>query len=283
MRRSSISLTTTDLDQGRALVGSVLRAMRLLDLFERGRPEMSLAEFARRSGYTKSTTYRLLLTLVEAGWLERSSAGAFRLTIKAFQVGSVLVDSLELRREAGPVMARLAAELDETVYLVVAAGTRAVCLERIDSEQAVRVVDLYVGGSQALNLGAAPRALLAFDEENLLAPLLAEGLNRRTEHSLVDPEHLRADLAETRRRGYSLSDEDVTPGVGAIGAPVLDSDGRSVAALSFGGLRQRVLPPRGTQVERLLQACREISTRLGYRPPEDRSLYQAAGSATPGD
>ena len=118
-------MTTTDLDPGRALVGSVLRAMRLLDLFERGRPEMSLAEFARRSGYTKSTTYRLLLTLVEAGWLERSSAGAFRLTIKAFQVGSVLVDSLELRREAGPVMARLAAELDETVYLVVAADTRA--------------------------------------------------------------------------------------------------------------------------------------------------------------
>ena len=113
--------------------------MRLLDLFERGRPELSLAEFVRRSGYSKSTTYRLLVTLVEAGWLERSPAGAFRLTIKAFQVGSVLVDSLELRREAGPIMARIAAELDEAVYLVVAAGTRAVCLERIDSEQGVRL------------------------------------------------------------------------------------------------------------------------------------------------
>ena len=67
----SISLASADLQPGRTLVGSVLRAMRLLDLFDRGRPEMSLAEFARRSGYSKSTTYRLLLTLVEAGWLER--------------------------------------------------------------------------------------------------------------------------------------------------------------------------------------------------------------------
>src|SRR4051812_12986851 len=116
---------------GRGLVGSVLRAMRLLDLFERGRPEMSLAEFVRRSGYTKSTTYRLLVTLEEAGWLERGPAGGFRLTIRPFQVGSILVDSLDLRREAGPIMARVAADVDETVFLVVPAGTFAVCLEGI--------------------------------------------------------------------------------------------------------------------------------------------------------
>jgi DNA-binding IclR family transcriptional regulator len=263
----SISLTSADLKPERALVGSVLRAMRLLDLFDRGRPEMSLAEFARRSGYSKSTTYRLLVTLVEAGWLERSPAGAFRLTIKAFQVGSVLVDSLELRREAGPIMARMAAEIDEAVYLVVADGTRAVCLERIDSGRGVRLMDLYVGGSQPLNLGAGPRALLAFDEDRLLPPLLEQGLSRRTEHSLVNPADLQDDLAETRRRGYSISDEDVTVGIGAIGAPILGSDGVALAALSFGGLRQNVLPPRPAHVASLLQACQEISTRLGYWRP----------------
>jgi DNA-binding IclR family transcriptional regulator len=260
---------SADGERGRALVGSVLRALRLLDLFDRGRPEMSLAEFARRSGYSKSTTYRLLVTLVQAGWLERSPTGAFRLTIKAFQVGSVLVDSLELRREAGPIMAKMAAELDEAVYLVVAAGTRAVCLERIDSGQGVRMVDLYVGGSQPLNLGAGPRALLAFDQDRLLPPLLEEGLTRRTNNSLVDPADLLDDLTETRRRGYSISDEDVTAGIGAIGAPILGSDGVAVAALSFGGLRQQVLPPRPTDVARLLQGCQEIATRLGYWQPGD--------------
>jgi DNA-binding IclR family transcriptional regulator len=243
--------------------------MRLLDLFDRGRPEMPLAEFARRSGYSKSTTYRLLVTLVEAGWLERSPAGAFRLTIKAFQVGSVLVDSLELRQEAAPIMTKMAAELDEAVYLVVAAGTRAVCLERIDSGQGVRMAELYVGWSQPLNLGAGPRALLAFDEDRLLPPLLEEGLSKRTQYSLVDPADLLSDLAETRQRGYSISDEDVTAGIGAIGAPILGPDGVAVAALSYGGLRQHVLPPRPTQVARLLQACHEISTRLGYWRPGD--------------
>jgi DNA-binding IclR family transcriptional regulator len=258
-------MSSVVVEPGRVLVGSVLRALRLLDLFERGRPEMSLAEFVRRSGYSKSTTYRLLVTLEHAGWLERGPNGTFRLTIKPFQVGSILVDSLELRQEAGPIMARLAAELDETVYLVVADGPRAVCLERIDSGQGVRVTDLYVGGSQPLHLGAAPRALLAFDEETLLPPLLAEGLSRRTEYSLVDPAALRADLAETRRRGYSISDQDAAHGTGAIGAPILGADGRAVAGLSVGGLRQRVIPPRPPHIAALLQASREISSRLGYR------------------
>jgi DNA-binding IclR family transcriptional regulator len=272
-------VTSTDLDPGRALVGSVLRAMRLLDLFDRGRPEMSLAEFARRSGYSKSTTYRLLITLVEAGWLERSAANGFRLTIKAFQVGSVLVDSLELRNEAAPIMARIAAELDEAVYLVVAAGTRAVCLERIDSGQGVRVAELYVGGSQPLNLGAAPRALLAFDEDELLPSLLEEGLSRRTEHSLVDPADLRSDLAETRQRGYSISDEDATIGIAAIGAPILGANGLAIAALSYGGLRQNVLPPKPTQVLCLLHACEEISTRLGYWQRGNQPSGNAAATA----
>lgn len=257
-------MSSMETEPGRAVVTSVLRALRLLELFEPGHPEMSLAEFVRRSGYSKTTAYRLLVTLESAGWLERSAAGAFRLTIKPFQVGSILVDSLDLRREAGSIMARLAAETGETIYLVVPDGPRAVCLERIDSGQGVRLMDLHVGGSQPLNLGAAPRALLAFDEEGLLPVLLAEGLTGRTPNSLVDPARLRADLAETRTRGYSVSDEDVTPGIGAIGAPIMARNGRAIAAVSVGGLRPRVLPPRPDHVACLLRASREISARLGH-------------------
>ena len=258
--------TTADgSDRGRVVVGSVLRALRLLDLFQRGQPEMTLSDFVRRSGYSKSTTYRLLVTLEEAGWLERGPGGTFRLTIRPFQVGSILVDSLDLRREAGPIMARVAAAVDETVFLVVPAGTLAVCLERIDSEQGVRLSDLYVGGSQPLHLGAAPRALLAFNEEEFLPALLAAGLSGRTARSIIDPGELREDLARTRERGYSISDEDVTPDVAAIGAPIFGPQGRAVGAVSIGGLRQRVMPPRPDHVSCLVHACEEISTRLGYR------------------
>ena len=250
----------------RAVVESVLKATRLLDCFQRGKPEMTLAEFVRCAGYSKTTTYRLLTTLETAGWLERTPTGAFRLTIKPFQLGSILVDSLELRREAVPVMTDLAARCVDTVYLLVPRDGQAVCLERIDAGQAFRIMDLDVGGSQELHLGAGPRALLAFREDEFLAPLLDRGLAARTEASIVDPGALRADLAASRARGYTVSLGDVTPGVGAVGAPVFDASGQAVAALSIGGFVDRFAPPRVADVaDQLLVACRYISSRLGYR------------------
>lgn len=250
-------------EQRQPHVESVLRATRLLGCFDRGEPALSLAELVRRSGYSKTTAYRLLTTLEVAGWLERTTDGAFRLTLRPFQIGSILVDSLHVRHEAPPVMRRLSLALERTTYLTIPAGTHAVCIERIDRGPSIRVMDLDVGGSQPLHLGAAPRALLAFDEDALLPRLLQAGLEARTPQSITSEEALRKDLAETRRRGYSISDSDVTQGVAALGAPVFDLHERPVGAISIGGLTEQMMPPRASHIEALVEAASEISARLG--------------------
>jgi DNA-binding IclR family transcriptional regulator len=244
-------------------VQSVLRATRLLDCFGRGEPALSLAELVRRSGYSKTTAYRLLTTLEVAGWLERTTDGAFQLTVRPFQIGSILIDSLNVRHVAPPVMRRLSLALERTVYLTIPAGTHAVCIERIDRGTSFRLMDLDVGGSQSLHLGAAPRALLAFDEDALLPNLLKAGLEARTPRTITTEEALREDLAETRRRGYSISDSDVTQGVAALGAPVFDLRDRAVAAMSIGGLSAQIMPPRPTHIKALLEAAADVSARLG--------------------
>lgn len=273
-------------------VESVLRAARLMDCFRRGEPALSLRELVQRSGYSKTTTYRLLTTLEAAGWLERDPNGAFRLTIRPFQIGSILLDSLDLRHEAPPVMRRLSLAVGQTAYLTIPAGTHAVCIERIDRGSGVRVMDLEVGGSQPLHLGGAPRALLAFNEDELLPGLLEAGLEARTPDSLATEEALRRDLAETRHRGYAISHSDATSGVAAIGAPVFDRREKAVAAISIGGLAEQMMPPRPSHVEALVRAAEEISTRLGsvraaasWGPgasaspaPSERGTRKAAGA-----
>jgi len=272
--RVSEELTMLEEERRQPYVESVLKAIRLLDCFRRGEPALPLPELVRRGGYSKTTTYRLLTTLEVAGWLERAPNGAFRLTIRPYQIGSILLDSLELRHEAPPVMRRLSQAVGQTAYLTIPAGTHAVCIERIDHGTAVRVMDLAVGGSQLLHLGAAPRALLAFGEDELLPGLLQAGLQARTPYSIVTEEALRADLAETRRRGYSISDSDATVGVAAIGAPVFDVHERAVGAISIGGLSEALMPPRPAHVEALLAAAAEVSTRLG-------SVRAAASGSAP--
>jgi DNA-binding IclR family transcriptional regulator len=238
-----------------------------MECFTGGQPEMRLTELVEASGYSKTSTFRLLTTLEHAGWVERTGRGAFRLTLKAFQVGSIAVDALDLRREAVPIMGALAAETGDSVYLVVPDDGRAVCLERVDGGQGPRVADLNVGGSQPLHLGAGPRALLAFREEELLPSLEHIGLEQRTVSSLSDLESLAADLAATRVRGYAISRGDATSGVGALGAPVFDARRHVVAALSVGGLLERVSPEREPYLaSNLLKASSALSRRLGHLP-----------------
>jgi DNA-binding IclR family transcriptional regulator len=252
---------------GRAVVESVLRATKLLECYRHGEPELSLAELVRRGGYSKTTTYRLLTTLEVAGWLERTDDATFRLTLRPFQIGSIVLDSLDLRREAAPVMRRLSEQADHSVYLTIPAGVHAVCIERIDRGQGVRVMDLHVGGSQPLHIGAAPRALLAHHEDDLLPELLRFGLEARTPASLSTVDALLDDLEQPRRRGYSISDSDATVGVAALGAPVFDVTERAVASISIGGLSEQLLPPQDQDVSLLLSAATDISARLGSRRP----------------
>jgi DNA-binding IclR family transcriptional regulator len=248
------------------IVESVMRACRLLGCFRRDRPEMSLTEFVRCAGYSKSTTYRLLATLEAAGWVERTQTGGYQLTIVPFQIGSTLIDSSPLREVALPEMASLAGTLRGPAFLTIPAGTQAVCIERVDQGIGLQLMELGVGGSQPLHLGAGPRVLLAFNESEYLPSLLATGLEARTKSSIVDADELRKDLEGIRRRGYSISDSDATDGVAALGAPVFDSAGRAVAALSVGGVTSALLPPRPEHVSALLDACSRISSRLGFRP-----------------
>ena len=246
-------------------VSAVVRALTLLECFGAS-PTMTFTDLVRSCGLSKSTTHRLVATLEQAGWLERTSNGEYRLSIKVFQLGQGAAAAVDLRRDARPLMIDLAERTADSVYLVVADGFRAVCIERVDASDAVRVSDLIVGGTQDLHVGAAPRALLAFDEARLLPGLLAHGLVRRTDDTLTDEAALRADLEQTRRRGYAVSRGDATAGIGALGAPVFDHSGAVVAALSVGGMLERVGPQRELELARMLmETAGRLSTLLGHR------------------
>ncbi|MFI5719359.1 IclR family transcriptional regulator [Nocardia sp. NPDC051750] len=247
-------------------IASVVKAIRILESFDRETPEVSLPELVKRCGYTRTTTYRILDTLELAGWIERTTSGDYKMTLRVFELASSVLGSFDLRTEASHVMSDLAARYDENVYLVVPDGARAVCLDLIESSRPVRVMSLSVGRSLPLYIGGAPLALLAELEEALLPRVLAAGHLRTPVGNEMTEGELREVLAETRRRGYAVSLEDVTPGVAALGACVFDRSGRAVAGLSFGGfLANFAEPRRGEMASALVEGALAISRRLGYQ------------------
>jgi DNA-binding IclR family transcriptional regulator len=230
--------------------------------------ELSVSEIVERVGEPVSSTYRLLSNLLETGMVSTGSKrGLYRPGLFLMRVGSEVEDRIDIRERALPALRDLRSETGQTVYLCVRDRLRAVCIERLDGGD-VRSMALRLGASLPLTVGGAPTALLAYlprseyesvREASIAAP---PGEGGRRDATEID-----ALVAGIRERGVSFSDGDVTPGVGAVGAPVFNHRGEIVAAISVSGIRAHIFGDDAA--ERVQDATRrcaaQVSAALGWK------------------
>ena len=247
------------------IVGSIIKASRLLDLYTTERREVSLGEFTKETGYNKTTAYRLLQTLVAAGWLVRSGSngtGGYRLGSRLLVLGAIARSDLDLRNEALPLMQRLADEFGDTAFLMVPGPTGAVTIETVVGSNPVRVHGLSVGSVLPYHVAAAPVVLAAFSPA-ISAEVLDGDRTRFTPRTSTTKAALRAKFAEVREHGYAVSSEDYIDDVAAVAAPVLGPDGAAVAALSVGGPANRFAGALlDATVTRVQAYAAELSARM---------------------
>jgi DNA-binding IclR family transcriptional regulator len=248
-----------------APVNVLCKADRVLDLLA-DQGEMPIAALVEALDEPRTSVYRLVESLQELGWVEPGSRrGNYRLGIKIFRLGSTVAGRFDERQAALPVMQRLHDQTGETVYLCVRRDMDAVCIERIDGTQ-VQILALRLGGRLPLHVGGAPRTLLAFADESLWDEYLYRApLTSYTDKTLNTPELVRQALADDVVEGVVISDEDVTPGVASIAAPVFDHTGKVCAALSIAGVAAVLLGENRQRHESLVrEAAAEVSSSLGY-------------------
>jgi DNA-binding IclR family transcriptional regulator len=249
----------------------IAKAAAILDtIAETG--EASAADIAARLGEPRSSVYRLLTSLQALDLLEPGSRrGTHRLGLKLLRLGRAVQARLDVRVAAIRVMENIHDETGETVFLCLRREGEAVCIERLDGRR-VTTLALQLGGSLPLHAGAGPRALLAFEPRSEWHEYLAGGkLEAFSVNTPVTAESLIAKLEEVRSSGVSTSDEDVTPGIAAIGAPIFDYRGKICAALSISGMRAAILDDDGERVRKLIvDGATEISRALGHQPGDLR-------------
>jgi DNA-binding IclR family transcriptional regulator len=250
-------------------VRAVERAVEILEQFTLDRPELNLTEVSLGVGLSKSTAHRLLTTLEAVQMVEFDRrTNLYRLGLKAFRMGSVVSKGMELVRQADPLLTNLAEVTDETSFLLVADGTEALCLRRFDGSHHVRVLSLEAGRRSAFNCGSAQRVLLAHLSDSEWEEVVQGHVVRMTQYSLVTRDELERDRREIRERGYSVSWEDVTLHACALGAPVRDSSGKVIAAVSVSGIVQRFSAERlPGLIRKIMEVGDELSSRLGYLAP----------------
>jgi DNA-binding IclR family transcriptional regulator len=247
-------------------VRAVERAARILTCFDNENPAMSLTEIAQAVDLHKSTTHRIVTTLLHYGFLERASDGQrYCLGIRLANLGFRVIQRMDIRREAIPVMRKLRDQWDETCDLSIYDDNHVFYIEVMHSNHALTIA-AAVGQHLSAHCTASGKLFLANMKSQDLDSFLERTLDSHTCNTLTSPDELRSQLQQIREQGFSVDQEEYEAGICAVSAPIRDQSGAMVAALSIPSPTSRMTSTRITEISTaLIEASQSISHRLGWQ------------------
>jgi DNA-binding IclR family transcriptional regulator len=238
----------------------------LLDALANNDGEASLKILSAETGLHPSTAFRILGSLVQVEFVERTASGSYRLGTKLRQLVSRIPVARDVRAEALPVMEGLRDALGETVNLTVREGDEVVYIERVTPKRMMRV-EQVIGSRAPLHVTAVGKLMLGEEgQAGCLDYARRTGLPAFTSNTITDSCELGAACAAAHTSGYALDNEEAELGVGCIGVLVRDASGRAIAGLSVSAPIER---RRDEWVALVQQAGERLSRRLGLIPGQD--------------
>jgi IclR family acetate operon transcriptional repressor len=240
-------------------VGSVARAIALLDAVADAEGGARVNELARRIGVNPSTASRLLSTLEAGGLVERTPSGPYRLGLKLVALSDRVLAGLDVRERARPWLTWLVAETGETATLSVPGGGEAITVDFVPSPSSVASL-ARLGRPSVAHATAAGKVMLAFGPRGVSD---AE-LTAFTERTITDPSALAEEMERIRAGGVAEAVGEREPDLNALAAPVMGRGDELVAILGLQAPAAR-LPAATRRALRdpLLRAASQVSQALG--------------------
>ena len=271
-------MSTDQAPEDRYHVPALARGLQLLTQFNREQRELSGAELSRRLGLPRASVFRMLCTLEQAGFLERSPDGVnYKLGLGVLRLGFELLASMELTELGRPVIEELRERSGHSAHLVVRDGREVVFVAKVPGRNAM-FHSIQVGARLPAHATVLGRVLLADLSPAELAALYQDRtLSAYTPMTPTTLAELSARIAEDRARGYGVSMGGYETGISSIAAPVLDAQGRVVAAVSISMPHERIDEAQlAPLVEAGCAAARQMNERLRHQP--DRGQWSARPS-----
>ena len=259
---------TLPVDDGNSLERYVIPNLRnacwIMKLLAQHSDGLKAAEIARTLKIPVTTTLRIMATLQIEGYV-RKKDGRFELGSVLIHLGNASLAGTEIRTAALPVLHELTARTDETSHLAVPCDDHALIVAVQDSPHPLRAAS-RPGFLAELHCSSTGKIFLAFLHGPRLAEVVAEAAPAaRTPLTLTTFAAIKKEADLTRKRGYSLDNEEFNPGVRCLAAPVFASDGTVAAAIGITASTVRFtkerIPEMATKVRTVAD---ELSRLMGY-------------------
>lgn len=246
-------------------VQSIDRAMNLLEILSCGN-NIPLAEICKKSKLNKTTTFRLLHSLKENGYVKQNKKGQYSLTYKMFRVGNRVVQSIDFTQPAKSLITKLAVETNQTIHLVIRDGFQILYIDKFSPENITNSMEWSKIGRRApMHCTAAGKAILAHCTEEDLKNIWAQtDTVRYTARTITKFETLLDNLKLTRKKGYSIEYEEYELGLYCIGAAIFNQKKEVVGSISISIPLNNVEYSKEFYVEKIIECSKKISKKLGY-------------------
>jgi DNA-binding IclR family transcriptional regulator len=248
-------------------IQSVQRATDIISLFCKAPGRLGITEIATALKLNKGTVWGLVTTLEQQQFLQQDAATRkYGVGPRLFELGMVYVGGLEINAKG----ARLVQGLADRTKLEARIGiwdNGSVLITFLAVPRSEDQISHQIGPRVPAHCSAIGKALLAnIGPAQLREYLPTAELLRHTRGTIVNRDTLRADLEATRERGYSISREEMIPGLAALGAPIFGRSRELVGAISISAAPRVVL---GKRLERfsdeLTRTASDISREMGYK------------------
>jgi len=248
-------------------MGGLAKGLAVIRAFTREHAALTLSDIARSAQIPPATARRCLLTLEELGYVTRSGR-SFLLRPKVLELGAAYLESMNIEQITKTHLEELASRTADSAALSVLDGTEIVYVARTSVRTLLRL-EAHVGSRFPVHATSMGRVLLAgLSPERLQQYLQTARFEALTECTVTDPERLRTLVAECRRCGYAVVQDELAYGVIALAVPVFDRRGRVVASLNSSSHSRRTTKARlvRERLAMLQEVSRQISADLATTP-----------------
>ncbi|MBQ4575031.1 MAG: IclR family transcriptional regulator [Clostridia bacterium] len=248
------------------LAPAINSAVKIIELLASEKDVIGISEIARRCDINKNMVFRIMNSLEEEGWVYSDENAKYRLSLRPFQITSRVLHQISLNNLAVPFVRELWKKTGESTYFGILKNDEVLYISHFDSVQNLRVAGT-LGGTYPIYCTGPGKAALAFMDDEYIERYLANApFPKHTEHTLSTKEEILAELELIRQRGYSLDNEEYSPGILCVCAPVFDADGCVVGAV---GCSASTVYCKNDDIyklhgEAVIETARKISQSMGY-------------------
>ena len=243
---------------------TALRALRVVEVLAEARAPLSASEVASIIETERSTAYRMLMTLMEAGYVVRDPrTRGYRLGYKILKLSRGLLSDDERTELIQECLREISSRTGEAVHYSVLDRDCAILVQRTKGTQLV-AIDFHIGDRAALHCTSIGKLLLAYEDATMIEAAIRQGLPKQARNTITTPQRFRAELLKVRAQGYAYDDFEFADDMRCVAVPVFEASAkRPLGGISLSGPSSRFTLPKLRDLrDCAMEAVNALSLRL---------------------